>query len=306
MDTVYDVAVLGGGPAGYTAALYAARAGLRAAVVERLSAGGQMALTGDIDNYPGFPDGVDGLTLGMAMQQGAKRFGAETVYAEVTAVELTGAVKVLHSTAGTLYAKTVIVATGADPRRLGLPSEKELTGEGVHYCAHCDGGFYRGRTVTVIGGGNSAASDALYLSRLAKRVIVVHRRDTLRATKLYHEPLMKAENVTFLWNSTVEALLTDGGRFDGLSVKTGENEAVRVDCDAVFVSIGREPSTAFLGGALPTDEQGYLIADETTRTPVDGVFAAGDVRQKRLRQVVTAVADGAVAAQGAEEYLHQL
>lgn len=306
MDTVYDVLVLGGGPAGYTAALYAARAGLKTAVAERLSAGGQMALTGDIDNYPGFPDGVDGLTLGLAMQQGAKRFGAETLYAEVTAVELTGAVKILHTASGPLYAKAVIIATGADPRRLGLPQEAELTGEGVHYCAHCDGGFYKGRTVAVVGGGNSAVSDALYLSRLAERVIVVHRRDTLRASKIYHEPLMKAENVTFLWNSTVEALLTDGGRFDGLSVKTEGGEPYRVDCDAVFVSIGRKPATAFLNGALPTDEQGYLLADESTRTPVDGVFAAGDVRQKTLRQVVTAVADGAVAATAAENYLHRV
>ncbi len=297
--------VLGGGPAGYTAALYAARAGLDVAVVERMTIGGQMALTGDIDNYPGFAEGIDGITLGMNMQKGAERFGATTLYAEVTAVELSGDIKRLHTSGGLLEAKTVVVATGANPRRLGLPKEEALTGEGVHYCAHCDGRFYQGRTVMVVGGGNSAAADALYLSRLAAQVIVVHRRDTLRATKLYHEPLLTAPNVTFLWNSTVEELLTADGRFDGVRVRTAGEAPRRVACDAVFVSIGREPATAFLGGALPTDEAGYLLADETTRTPVDGVFAAGDVRQKPLRQVVTAVADGATAAHAAEEYLNR-
>lgn len=304
METVYDMLVLGGGPAGYSAALYAARAGLSTAVIERMTVGGQMTLTGDIDNYPGFDKGIDGFTLGMQMKGGAERFGAQTLYTEVTSVELEGAIKVVHTTSGPLSAKTVVIAVGAEPRRLGLEHEDALTGEGVHYCAHCDGRFYRGRTVMVVGGGNSAVSDALYLSRLADKVILVHRRDTLRASKVYHQPLQNTPNIVCLWNSTVTQLCRAAdGRFDGVRVQTAGGEPTHVDCDAVFVSIGRTPSTAFLQGSLPMDEAGYLLADETTRTPIAGVFAAGDVRAKALRQVVTAAADGAVAAHFAEDYL---
>ena len=204
---VYDMIVVGGGPGGYTAALYGARAGLRVAVLEKLSAGGQMALTHMIDNYPGFPEGVDGFELGQRMQQQAERFGAKTVYATVTKLELLSEPKCVETSEGIFEAKTVVLATGAGPKELGLPKEKELVGRGVAYCAACDGMFYRGKTVVVVGGGNSAAADALLLSRVAKKVILVHRRDTLRATKIYHEPLMKAENVEFRWNSVVEQLL---------------------------------------------------------------------------------------------------
>jgi thioredoxin reductase (NADPH) len=303
MQTVYDMIVIGGGPAGYTAALYAARAGMRVAVLERMSIGGQMALTGTIDNYPGFEDGIDGFTLGMKMQQGAEKYGAETLYGEVSAVDLKSPVKVLITTAGTLHAKTVVIATGADPKALGLDGELAMTGRGVHYCAHCDGRFYKGKTVAVVGGGDSAASDALYLSNLAKTVYVIHRRDTLRATKIYHQPLMAADNVTFLWNSRVSALLTEDGKMRGLRVESLDGTAAKeIACDALFVSIGRKPATEFLDGALDT-AAGYIIADESTHTSLPGVFAAGDVRTKQLRQVVTAVADGAMAAHAAQEYL---
>ena len=209
MEHVYDIVIIGGGPAGYTAALYAARAGFNTVLLERISAGGQMALTGEIDNYPGFEEGIDGFTLSMKMQQGAERFGAKTEYAEVTAVDLSGKIKKVETTGGDFRGKTVIIATGANPRELGLPGEQELIGRGVHYCAHCDGRFYKDKIVVVVGGGNSAASDALYLSRLAKKVYVVHRRDTLRATKVYHDPLLRAENVEFLRTSTVSALIAD-------------------------------------------------------------------------------------------------
>ena len=303
MEHIYDMIILGGGPAGYTAALYAARAGLDTLLVERLSPGGQMALTGDIDNYPGFEEGVDGFTLGMKMQQGAERFGAVTHYAEVLHVDLSDKIKKIETSDGTLLSKTVVIATGANPRELGLENEQSLIGRGVHYCAHCDGRFYKGKTVVVVGGGNSAAADALYLSRLAQKVYVVHRRDTLRATKIYHEPLMKAENVEFVWNSTVEELIAPD-RVRGITVKnTADASLRRIDCDGVFISIGRKPATEFLQGALPLDPVGYIIADESTKTAIDGVFAAGDVRTKALRQVVTAVSDGAVAAHHAEEYL---
>lgn len=303
METCYDVLILGGGPAGYTAALYAARAGMQTLVVEKAFAGGQMALTDEIDNYPGFPRGIDGLTLGMNMEKGAQRFGAETKFGEVTSVELSGKVKRVFLGKDSFLGKTVIVCTGAEPRELGLENERELTGRGIHYCAHCDGRFYKGKTVAVVGGGNSAAADALSLARMAKKVCVIHRRDALRATKVYHEPLMKAENVEFFWNSTVSQVLWDG-RVTGVGlrdVKSGKESTVA--CDGVFISIGRKPETAFLGGALKLDEGGYLVADESTKTSIPGVFAAGDVRTKALRQIVTAMSDGATAAHFAEEYL---
>ena len=306
MSHIYDMIIIGGGPAGYTAALYAARAGLDVAILERMSVGGQMALTGVIENYPGFDEGIDGFTLGMKMQQGAEKYGAKTIYGEATAVRLKGSVKEIDTTDGTLHTRTVVVATGADARTLGLEGEAELTGRGVHYCAHCDGRFYKDKTVMVVGGGDSAASDALYLSRLCKKVILVHRRDTLRATKIYHQPLMTAPNVEFMWNSTPVSLRAKDGKLTGVQAEqTPAGTRTDVACDALFVSIGRRPVTEFLGGALDT-VAGYLIADESCRTSLPGVYAAGDVRTKELRQVVTAVADGAQAVHAAQEYLATL
>ena len=300
---VYDMVIIGGGPGGYTAALYAARAGLKVVVLEKLSAGGQMALTSQIDNYPGFPEGVDGFTLGESMQQGAERFGAETELAEVTRLDLNAEPKVIETSEGTFYGRTVVLSTGASPRNLGLPEEQGLIGRGVNYCAACDGMLYRGKTVVVVGGGNTAAADAMLLSRICEKVIVVHRRDTLRATKIYHQPLMDAKNVEFRWNSAVSRLEADG-RLNGVVIKdvnTGEESVI--PADGVFVSIGRKPATELVKGQLELDEGGYIIADESTRTNIPGVFAVGDVRTKVLRQVVTAVADGANAVHYAEEYL---
>lgn len=300
---LYDMIVVGGGPGGYTAALYAARSGLDVLVLEKLSAGGQMALTETIDNYPGFPEGVDGFTLAENMQRQAERFGARTEYAEVEALDLAANPKVLRTSAGTFTAKTVVMATGADPRTLGLADEAALTGRGVAYCAACDGMFYKGKTVVVVGGGNTAAEDALLLTRIAKKVILVHRRDTLRATRIYHEPLQKAENLEFRWNSVVTELLHDD-KLTGIRLRDlqtgGETDLA---CDAVFVSVGRKPATDLVAGQLERDPAGYIVADETTRTSVPGVYAVGDVRTKSLRQVVTAVADGALAVHAAEQYL---
>ncbi len=300
---IYDMVILGGGPGGYTAALYAARAGLSTVVLEKLSAGGQMALTQQIDNYPGFEEGVDGFELAEKMQAQAHRFGAETEYAEVTAVDLKADPKVIESSEGTFYGRTVVIATGANPRELGIAGERELVGRGVAYCAACDGMAFRGKTVVVVGGGNSAAADALLLSRIAKKVILVHRRDTLRATKVYHEPLHRTENVEFYWNSAVVELLQDG-RLTGVRLRdlvSGEERVV--DCDGVFVSVGRKPATELVADQLALDGSGYIVADETTAASIGGVYAVGDVRTKLLRQVVTAVADGAMAVHLAEEYL---
>lgn len=300
---LYDMIVVGGGPGGYTAALYAARSGLDVLVLEKLSAGGQMALTETIENYPGFAEGVGGFELAEIMQRQAERFGAKSEYAEVEKMELSASPKVLHTSAGIFYAKTVVLATGANPRKLGVAGEDELVGRGVAYCASCDGMFYKDKTVVVVGGGNTAAEDALILSRIAKKVILVHRRDTLRATKVYHQPLMQTENVEFRWNSVIAELLHDekltGVRLE--NVKTGEQELL--PCDGVFVSVGRVPVTELVQGQLELDAGGYVVADETTATSIPGVYAVGDVRTKQLRQVVTAVADGAVAVHQAEQYL---
>ena len=306
MNHIHDMIIIGGGPGGYTAALYAARAGMDVLVLEKLSAGGQMALTSQIDNYPGFPDGIDGFTLGMQMQAGAEQFGAKTRLTEVTGLSLSGEVREVQTDEGTFYGKTVVLATGANPRELGVAGEKELTGRGVHYCAHCDGMFYKGKTVVVVGGGNTAAADALMLSRIAKRVILIHRRDTLRATKIYHEPLLQAQNVEFRWNSTVTELRSEG-RLTGIKIKdliTGAE--AHIDCDGLFVSIGRRPATELVEGQLSLDTGGYVIAGESTETNIPGVFAVGDLRTKSLRQIVTAVADGAMAAHAADEYLSSL
>ena len=303
MEHIYDMVIVGGGPAGYTAALYAARSGLSTVVLEKLSAGGQMALTERIDNYPGFAEGIDGFTLGERMQQGAERFGAVTELAEVCRAELSGAVKVLDTGDEVFRGRTVVIATGAVPRTLGVPGEEELVGRGVHYCAACDGAFYRDKTVAVVGGGNSAAADALTLSRIARKVYLIHRRGSLRATKVYHEMLMSAPNVEFCWNSTVSAL-QHGERLTGLRLREVQTGAERdIACDGVFVSVGRVPATELFREALTLDESGYIVADESTRTRLPGVFAVGDVRTKALRQVVTAVADGAVAVHYAEAYL---
>ncbi len=301
MDKIYDVLVVGGGPGGYTAALYAARAGLETLVLERLVAGGQMALTEQVDNYPGF-EGIDGFTLGQKMQESAHKFGAQTVYGEVQSVKLDGKVKVLHTDQGVFYGHTVIIATGANPRKLGLPMEQELTGRGVHYCATCDGMFYRGKTVVLVGGGNSAVADALVLSRIAKKVILVHRRDTLRASKVYEQSLQNAENIEIRWNSRVSAL-HHADRLNGVTLQnnaTGEEEYLA--CDGLFVSVGRQPASELFAGQVDLDDNGYILAGESTRTNLSGVYAVGDVRTKAVRQIVTATADGAVAAHEIEEY----
>lgn len=303
MKKIYDVLIIGGGPGGYTAALYAARAGLSTVVVEKLSAGGQMALTTQIDNYPGIPQTIDGFTLGMQMQEGAERFGAETVLAEVRSVELASDPKVVRTSEGEYLARSVIIATGANARPLGLQKEQEMVGRGVNYCAACDGMFYRNKTVVVVGGGNSAAADAMLLSRICAKVILVHRRDTLRATKIYHEPLMKAPNVEFRWNSAVVDL-EENGVLTGVKVRdlrSGSEEVI--PADGLFVSIGRAPATALFDGQLALDPGGYIRAGEDTATSIPGVFAVGDVRTKAVRQIITAAADGAVAAHMAEEYL---
>lgn len=305
MSRIYDMIVIGGGPAGYSAALYAVRAGLSCAVIERMSIGGQLTLTGSVDNYPGFDEGIDGFTLGMKLQAGAERYGAETVFDEVVSASLCDDVKKIVTSGGEYEARTVVIATGAYPRKLGLDAEDKLVGRGVHYCAHCDGRFYKGKDVVVVGGGNSAVGDALYLARIAKRVMLVHRRDTLRASRIYQDSLEKASNIEVCYDTVLSDIITDdGGKVTEVKTKnTKTSDEGRLTADGVFVSVGRLPATELFRGVIDTNESGYIIADETTKTNIRGVFAAGDVREKALRQVVTAASDGAVAAHFAEEYL---
>lgn len=304
-NRVYDVLVIGGGPGGYTAALYCARAGMSVAVLEKLAAGGQMATTGDIDNYPGFEAGVDGFELGQKMQQQAQRFGVETHLADVTAAHLTDFPKRLETSAGVFLGKAVIIATGASARELGAAHEAELRGRGVTYCATCDGMMYRGKEVAVVGGGNSAVADALVLAKFCKKVTLIHRRDELRASKVYLQAL-KNSGIEIRWNSVVKELLFDQ-RLTGVrltDVKTGQESDLA--CEGLFVAVGRVPDTALFRGQVEMDQAGYLLADETTRTNLPGVYAVGDVRQKPLRQIVTATADGAVASHFIEEYLMEV
>ena len=297
----YNVVIIGGGPGGYTAALYCARAGLSVLVLEKMAIGGQMATTTAIENYPGFDLGVDGYELGMKMQAGAERFGAVTQYGDVQKVELTASPKVIHTDAGDYTADFVILATGAAPRELGIPREQELRGRGVSYCATCDGRFYQGKTVVVAGGGNSAAADALALSKLCKKVYLLHRRDTLKASHSYLAPLEQAENIEFIWNAQIEELIGSptltGIRY--LDKVSGQSHLLEVD--GLFVAIGRVPTTELFQGQVELDRQGYIAADETTRTNLPGVYAVGDVRSKPLRQIVTAVGDGATASKYIEE-----
>lgn len=299
----YNTIIIGGGPAGYTAALYAARAGLSVLILEMLSPGGQMATTTEIDNYPGFEETVDGFDLAQKMKAGAERFGAESEFAEVTELDLKSTVKIIRTTSGDYEADTVILATGAAPRELGIEYEGELRGRGVSYCATCDGMMYRNKTVIVVGGGNTAAEDALYLSKLCKKVYIVHRRDKLRASAAYQKRLEQAENVEFIWNSAVTKFLFDKIITGAEITNKLTGKKTEVSCDGIFVAIGRIPNTSLFKDQIELDSEGYVAADETTKTNIPGVFVAGDVRQKPLRQIVTAASDGAVASKFAEEYM---
>ncbi len=303
MADIFDLMIIGGGPAGYTAALYGARAGLTVGLMEKLAPGGQMGTTDMVDNYPGFPEGINGFELAMKMKAGAERFGARTISAEVMGLELSGDIKTLQTPKEVYKARTVILATGAQPRELGLPRERELRGKGVSYCATCDGMFYRGKTVAVVGGGNTAVADALYLSRLCEKVYVIHRRDKLRAPQIQQQNLEMAGNVEFVWDSIVKELRFEE-RLTGLVTEDkNTGECRELSCAGVFIAVGQVPETELFKGQVQLDEAGYVSAGEDCRTNIPGVFAAGDLRAKPLRQIVTAAADGAVAATAAQEYL---
>lgn len=309
MSELYDVIILGGGPAGLSAGLYAGRSRLKTLLLEKGAAGGQIALSAEVENYPGqLLEGESGLTLADRMAEQCARFGVERRTDAVRKAELRGEVKVLTGGAGTYRARTVIIASGASPRPIGCENEKEFTGRGLSYCATCDGAFFRGLDVYVAGGGDSAVEEALFLTRFARRVTIIHRRNALRAAKSIQEKAFAEPKIHFLWNSVVTRV--DGG--DALdtitvqNVKTGESAEIRASKEdgmlGLFGFVGYLPNTALFQEALPL-ENGYIRTDEDMRTALPGVFAAGDVRVKSLRQVVTAAADGAIAAVQAERFL---
>lgn len=303
---VYDTVIIGGGPAGLAAGIYAMRARLNAVLIEKLQPGGQMIVTHLVENYPGFASGISGAELSAQMEAQARALGLEIVSTNVTSVDLTGPEKLVVTPDEEYKAPTVIIAAGATPRRLDVPGELELTGKGVSYCATCDGPLFRDKEIAVVGGGNTAVQDAVFLGRFASKVTIVHRRDALRATRILQERAFKNEKVEIAWNSVVTEIRGDQ-RVEALllqDVNTGAERETRVD--GVFVLTGTDPNTQFLKRSVVLDPAGYVITDEDMQTNVPGVYAAGDCRRKSLRQMVTAAADGAIAAVSAERYLEAL
>ena len=300
---MYDIIIIGSGPAGLSAAIYAQRACLDTIVIEKNGiSGGQVLNTWEVDNYPGFP-GVTGFELSRQFREHANKLGARVVQDEVVQVELSGNVKKVVCEEETYEARCVILASGAHHRTLEVPGEEELRGAGVSYCATCDGAFFRGRTVAVVGGGDAALEDAIFLARMCEKVYIVHRRDKLRGAKRLQERLQALENVEFVWNSETVAI-EGNAQVEALRLrqtKTGEEK--RLDVDGVFIAVGIAPESELYAGQLELDEQGYIWADESGQTSVPGVFAAGDVRTKALRQILTAASDGANCVASAERYL---
>lgn len=300
---MYDIIIIGSGPAGLSAAIYAQRACLDTIVIEKNGiSGGQVLNTWEVDNYPGFP-GVTGFELSRQFREHANKLGARVVQDEVVQVELSGNVKKVVCEGETYEARCVILASGAHHRTLEVPGEEELRGAGVSYCATCDGAFFRGRTVAVVGGGDAALEDAIFLARMCEKVYIVHRRDKLRGAKRLQERLQALENIEFVWNSETVAI-EGNAQVEALRLrqtKTGEEK--RLDVDGVFIAVGIAPESELYAGQLELDEQGYIRADESGQTSVPGVFAAGDVRTKALRQILTAASDGANCVASAERYL---
>ncbi|NLL18231.1 MAG: thioredoxin-disulfide reductase [Clostridia bacterium] len=304
---IYDQLILGGGPAGLTAGLYAARGGRKVALIERAMPGGQAFLTNEIENYPGFPQGIGGPELMMAFQEQATRFGLEIINNDIVKVDLAGEIKSLTGADGTVYqARTVIIATGAEPRKLGVPGEEEFRGRGVSYCATCDGAFFRNKKVAVVGGGDAAVEEAMFLTRFAQQVVIIHRRDELRAINVLQERAKEHEKIEFRLNTVVEAI-QGGQKVETLrlrNVVTGEIQ--EEPFDGVFIFVGTKPNTKFLEGVLTLDENGCIVTNADMGTSLKGVYAAGDVRNTPFRQVATAVGDGAMAAGSAELYLAEI
>ena len=303
-EKIYDTLIIGGGPAGLTAGLYTSRAKLDTLLVERMIMGGQVMTTTKVENYPGFPGGIDGPDLMMRFQEHCQEFGLEVQYGEVQGLEDLGEVRRITVDDKAVLARTVIITTGAEPKKLDIPGEQEFTGRGVSYCATCDGAFFRDQVVAIAGGGDTAAEEALFLTRFAKKVYLVHRRDQLRATSILQDRLKHNDKIEILWNAQVTGTQGDKSGLTGIELTDTTNGDKRLlEVSGLFVAIGVTPKAHFLAETLTLDAEGYILTDGECRTSMEGVFAAGDVRKKILKQIATAVGDGAVAAIMAEKYI---
>lgn len=304
--SLYDIIIIGSGPAGQTAAIYAKRAGLSTLVLEgNFIQGGQIINTYEVDNYPGFP-GISGMELAEKFKEHMTAHGAETVRAKVNGISLEGNIKIVHTKDKDYRGRTVILAAGAVHRKLEVPGEEELSGMGVSYCATCDGAFFKDKTVAVVGGGDVAVEDAVFLARICKKVYLIHRRDRLRAAKSLQDALKQSSNVELCWNQVVTEI---GGedQVEWITVQQAENkDSHRVDVDGIFIAVGITPDTEFVKDLISLDPYGYIIAGEDGKTDIPGIYAAGDIRTKPLRQIITAAADGANCVASAEEYLLSL
>ena len=306
-DTTYDAIIVGGGPAGMTAGLYASRARLKTLMIEKMMLGGQVMTTTRVENWPGYPGGIEGPDLMMKFQEHCVEFGLETTYGTVEKITDNGATKTVIVDGKELTCQAVIIATGVVPRKLRVEGEPALVGRGVSYCATCDGAFFRDQPIAVIGGGDTAAEEALFLTRFASKLTLVHRRDQLRATKILQDRIMENDKIEIIWDSLVEELLSDNSGLTGAvlrNVKT--NETRQIDLQGMFVAVGVNPITDFVADLLELDETGYIKAGENTHTSVAGIYAAGDCRTNILKQISTAVGDGAVAAIMAEKHIDEL
>ena len=304
MAKEYDVIIIGGGPAGLSAGIYSSRSRLRTLLIEKGMFGGLIANAELVENYPGFPEGISGFDIGERMSQQASKFGLETLSAEVTGVDLMKDIKTINTTEGDFSAKTIIIASGAERKRLGVPGEDIFVNRGVSYCATCDGALFKDRIVAVAGGGDSAVEEALFLTRFASKVIIIHRRNQLRASKMAQERALSHKKIELMWDTVIEELKGKNKVSELVvrNVKTGEISQIAVD--GIFVYVGQIPNTSFLKGQIPLDKEGYIITDDRMGTQVEGVYAAGDIRKNSSRQVITAAGDGATAAISAEKFLN--
>jgi len=306
-ETSYDVVIIGGGPAGLTAGLYTSRAKLKSLLVERMIMGGQVMTTTKVENYPGFPGGVDGPELMMRFQEHCQEFGLEVNYGEVHGLTQQDGINLLQLDDKQVRARAVIITTGAEPRKLDIPGEQEFTGRGVSYCATCDGAFFREQDVAIVGGGDTAAEEALFLTRFARKVYIIHRRNELRATKVLQERIATNEKIEVLWDSAVQKVIGDNSGMTSIELVDTRSGKIRsLPLHGLFVAIGVTPKAHFLKDVVKLDADGHILTDAECRTSLPGVFAAGDVRKKILKQIATAVGDGAVAAIMAEKYLDDL